>query len=135
MQKKTVSKTNPFAIIEGVSNLGKAALDAGFAKGDITQEQMHHEFSRRLYNAQHTTEGRNGKPLAQVGIDAKVKRLTAEVAKYAPAPAVAAFTEAPKAAKPKAPSRKTKADLQAELAATQEQLDQALAFLRGFTNA
>ena len=119
MQKKIVSQNNPFAIIAGVSNLGKADLDKGFASGDITREQMHHEFSRRLYNAQHTTEGRNGKPLAQVGIDAKVKRLTAEVAKYAPAPAMAAFTEAPK---PKAPSRTTKADLQAELAKMQQLL-------------
>ena len=102
---------------QNITLFTSAQLDA---HGD--KVAVYNEFTRRLANAQARTQGRGGKPLSDKFKQGKIARLQAKVdqyAQFAQPQAVAAFTEAPK---PKAPSRKTKADLQAELAKMQQLL-------------
>ena len=101
------------AKVKPITNFTSAELDAHGDKVAVLAE-----FQRRLANAKAATHARNGKPLSTQFVQSKVARLEAKVQQYAnasaPAPAqVAAFTEVPKST---APSRKTKAQLQAELA-------------------
>lgn len=99
------------AKVKPITNFTSAELDAHGDKVAVLAE-----FQRRLANAKAATHARNGKPLSTQFVQSKVARLEAKVQQYANASApaqVAAFTEAPKST---APSRKTKAQLQAELA-------------------